>query len=587
MRRRAFFQAMAGSVLSVGGSAAIAQSTSRAENGELGEMSGKLQSAWRFGMVRGPLTVGPGPHLFSDWRWVAPGVLVWRSGDGEPAILKDSGPFGDFAADHDGIPQGIVVRVQPATISGPVEKIWPGTLIYENGTYRLWYAIQGYRLFYTLEFAGRDKEIMKLASSWVPVLLYAESKDGFDWKLPDTKVNVGQLPWKNAVYGGKLAGERSLDQPGVFRDPVARAAERYKMVYGGDLEGAEAKEVYQQFRTHRPNDLDPKAIILKGDRARICCLFGATSPDGLRWSPVKQPLALHNSDTANTAYYDEELKKYVWYGRINTWFRRRAVGRSETDDFTRFPYPDIVIRPVASDLPSVGWYTNGKTQYPGTVGEHLIFSAEYRLQDESSGIHLFASPDGIHWDQIPGGPVIVQGPHGRPNDCWIRAWGNVVPLQNDQVGLLCDAELLPHKYPRRAGQRYREIDRPVTFWALWPRGRLSAIEANGYGVFETPPLKIAGKRLVLNVQTKRAGEVLVEVARASRVESRPGTAVSPSARPPVGGLPGRSFVDCDPIRGDSLAHTVTWRGKSEIGVQEDIVFRFRMRMAKLFSFEIV
>ncbi len=42
---------------------------------------------------------------------------------------------------------------------------------------------------------------------------------------------------------------------------------------------------------------------------------GATSPDGLNWTPIEQPLAMMHSDTHVVAYYDTQLKKYVGYFR--------------------------------------------------------------------------------------------------------------------------------------------------------------------------------------------------------------------------------------------------------------------------------
>ena len=378
----------------------------------------------------------------------------------------------------------------------------------------------------------------------------------------------GETRFKNAVFGGEVAEKRGLHQPGVFKDPSAPDDERYKMIHGGMLSGGDADRAYRHFVKRRPNDLDPCAVA--DAPASLSCMFGATSPDGMRWKPVAELLALHCSDTANNAYYDVTLQKYVWYGRINSWYERRCIARSETDDFRRFPFPRIIVRPDAGEEPWKDWYTNAKTVYPGTSSQHLMFPAQFRRIDEASEIHLFSSADGIYWDHVPGGPVIVQGPHGRPGDTWLRAWGNLVDLSEDRVGLMCDAELLPHKYPRRAGNRYREVNRPTTFWATWPKGRLSAIQAEEYGSFQTHQLKIRGRKLLLNFETKRAGEIRIEVARTPDGEA----------------VPGLSFDDCDTLRGDSRSHVVTWRGQSNLGdSKENIVFRFQLRLAKLYSFE--
>lgn len=54
-------------------------------------------------------------------------------------------------------------------------------------------------------------------------------------------------------------------------------------------------------------------------------------------------------------------------------------------------------------------------------------------------------------------------------------------------------------------------------------------------------------------------------------------------------VPGRSFEDCDPVSGDRPSHSVTWRGQSDLGVADDVPirFRFRLRAARLYAFEVL
>jgi hypothetical protein len=305
-------------------------------------------------------------------------------------------------------------------------------------------------------------------------------------------------------------------------------------------------------------------------------MYGATSPDGLHWTVIPDPLILHFSDTANIAYYDEILQKYVWYGRINWWYGRRSVGRSESDDFRSFPRPEIVIRATPDIAACEDWYTNAKTLYPGTKEEHLMFPTQYSRADENGRVYLFSSPDGIHWDRVPGGPVVSEAPDRRFGGRFFGARDNLVPLPGDRVGVLCGSAALPHKYPRREGMPSGQV-----FWATWPKGRLACIEAQETGAFATHLLRTDGRKLALNVQTQRAGEVRVEVA----VKGAGLGGISGGLTEPV---PGRSFQDCDPICADSLAHTVTWRGQADLGHPEGapIALRFRMRAARIFAFEV-
>ncbi len=103
----------------------------------------------------------------------------------------------------------------------------------------------------------------------------------------------------------------------------------------------------------------------------------------------------------------------------------------------------------------------------------------------------------------------------------------------------------------------------------WQRGRLSALVADEYGQFSTFYGKLPGQTLKLNLRTRRAGEVRVGV----QVEDQPDE--------------GRPHAECDPIIGDHLGYTVTWKGSSDLKVTPGAKVRlvFRLRAAELFGAE--
>jgi hypothetical protein len=76
----------------------------------------------------------------------------------------------------------------------------------------------------------------------------------------------------------------------------------------------------------------------------------------------------------------------------------------------------------------------------------------------------------------------------------------------------------------------------------------------------------ADKKLYLNFDVKRAGYIKVELE----------------------GVNGRKLADCDPMFGNALKKQVTWKGNASFGVEngKPTSLRFRMRSAKLFSFEV-
>ena len=88
------------------------------------------------------------------------------------------------------------------------------------------------------------------------------------------------------------------------------------------------------------------------------------------------------------------------------------------------------------------------------------------------------------------------------------------------------------------------------------------------GELRTRPLRFQGDKLVLNFTTGAKGSLAVEL---QDLEGRP--------------LEGFSLKDCQPLSGDAVAQTVTWKGTSLNRLAGTPVrLRFVLRDADLFSF---
>ena len=493
------------------------------------------------------MNLSQGPHLLLDWRYVLPGELgligpYWAKTDGEPIPLRlwklDEWKDREVEAQYipQDVPFGIKVVCEKAVKSEPFDTGGPpGRIVHSEGIYRTWYTI----------FEGEQNRGIH----------YAESTDGLDWE----KITPCSIDW--SACPGIAGRERAT----VFVDPIAPEEERYKIFFRGGMpaDKAEYQRILDDYMQNRPDDLVPLGDTLE----HLSGMWGIVSPDGINWKALPGPLAIHYSDTTNVVCYDEQLKLYVWYCRYNSFYGRRCIGRAETDDFRRWPAPDMLVWPTADNHPTDDLYTNSKTLYPGTIDQHLMFPSLYHHTDDSSELRLYSSPDGIVWSQVPGGAVLEPGEIGEWDSGCIFGGSNLVPLPDDRVGLPYGGYLYPHKYPRNN----------VSFahrgaYAVWPKGRLGAYEAEEEGGFTVPPAVFARKRLVLNVRTKHAGCVRVEVS------DKKGNA-----------LPGRSFEESDPIIGDHLHRTVTWKGEEDLRRKADqpVMLRFRMRAAKLFSFELL
>lgn len=486
---------------------------------------------------------------FHDWRYVNHGGFRWVGPDGEAVPMWGLEPLPPMRYEYMDIPLGIRLVAKAAYRTEPVLTpeqaneifLFGGNLIYEDGVYRLWYEC----------WPRADVGSPRMGN--FNLVLYAESEDGMDWRLP----KLGLVEYQgdrqnNIVYGGPLTPKSGYHGGCVFKDPSAPPEERYKSFHLGFISQQELAE----YRKQRPHDVDPFSAEIE----QVNALFGGTSPDGLRWKPLPEPLVVQASDTHNVCTYDIARSRYVSY--VRTWYMgRRTIGYMETEDFRRFPLPEELFWPDASCAPYELWYANAKTIMPGTTDYHLMFPMLWSLIDDHFDFHLATSPDGVVWGFVPGGPVCKPGEPGSWDGGVVAPGTGLVPLPGNRMGILVCGSSVPHKHPRRPPLG-------ALGWAWWPQGRLVALEAATEGSFSLFPLIFRGRTVHLNLRTAPAGYVQME-------------AVGPEGKV----LPGRSFYDCDRIGGDHLDQVVTWGGKADLGHPEGspVTIRFRMRTAELYS----
>jgi hypothetical protein len=507
----------------------------------------------------GPFRLSANLLLFHDWRFVSHGGFSWLGPDDQKRPLWGQDPVPEMHFVPRDIPWGIRLAVQQPHLDEPCflpEKPWEffvgaSALVHEEGRYRLWYE--------TCPPADFDKPTAGEGN----VLCYAESDDGLHWERP----SLGLAEYEgstenNIVFGGSLSRQFGFHGGCVFRDPSAPPEERYKTFHLGLI----SPEALAKYRRERPEDVDPHSLRSEG---RVWGLCGGVSPDGLHWTALPEPLLVHTSDTHNICHYDPALQKYVAY--VRTWYYgRRSIGRTETDDFRRFPPPEVVVFPGPDLGPTDLWYANGKTLYPGTTEYHLMFPLLWRVAEDRWYVHLATSPEGKLWAFPPGSEILRPGLDGS----WNAAGGSVgygmVPLPGDRVGVMYSSIAVPHKYPRRLRPLYQtSVAQWGAGWVWWPKGRLVAVEARERGEFMTVPLLFEGQEARLNFRTAPSGSVLVEAVGTNGV------------------LPGRSFADGDPLHGDHLARPISWRGETHLPRQEEepVSFRFRLHAAEVFGVE--
>ena len=512
-----------------------------------------------------PFDVAAGYHPFMDHRFVHAGQPRWGGADGAPIHYWDQVDLDQIREAHESVPRGIELRAQPAERSEPIltctepwEYMMGGPqIIRDGGMYRAWYHV-----------IPPDHWDPDLAPSigwgpdWGGFLCYAESDDGFVWRKPA----LGRYTWQghddtNIVLGRELVGQSGLHGQSIFVDPQAPDHERFKAIYMGKV----TEDVIRKWMRAHPDRVDPWSS-MHPDRA----ILVATSPDGIGWTPHPDPVVIYISDTQNVVDWNPQRQSYVWYSRGWSW-DRRTIARAESPDFFDWPLPESVLTMPPENLAMTDIYTNGKVTYPGDPTTHIMFPTLYDRALDTTTVAVATSSDDIAWDWVPGGPVLKPGIDGAFDSGCVFACKGLVDLPGAQVGMAYTGYNLPHKYPREQLQSGSAL-------ALWPRGRIAGLAADGDGEFSTPPLLLHGRELRLNLQTAGDGEV-----RVTALERAPGW----TSRPGHGALD--SLGASQPMQGDHLSVPVCWNGEPTLRVSTHgpVVLRFQLRRATVFGFELV
>ena len=476
--------------------------------------------------------------LFLDWRDLECGHLSWRAPDGQAmGVHGDAGSDRDLHAMPVSVPHGIRLQAQPARKTEPVAD-WNGwgRVIHHEGRYRTWYLeVDGNARLGSGSTAQRpERQRVTVCAT--------DSSDGMDWRQPD------RCPVE-------VPGQYGFDGVTFLIDPVAPPAERYKLVYCATVPDSISAPLYRAYQERPLRHRDQRI----GDRPGPC-LMCLTSPDGVTWSASATPLMMHPSDTDTTVYWDPVIERYVMYTRMYLQ-ARRWIGRAEAEDFFHWGPIEPVVWPRLDDPPDYDFYLNGRTAYPGLPEYQLLFPMAYHRFTERSDVRLYTSAEGVAWNQVPGGPVLLPGEAGAWDSEFIGSGKDLMPFGPGRVAMPYTGTRFPHKYPRFpqvwAGWRMA--------WAWWPADRLVAVVADREGEFWTTAMRPVGRGLRLNCRTVRGGEVRVGIVNVN----------------------GRGVTDCDPIHGDHTAASVTWQGSPDLGVDrpEPVRLHIRLRAAELFALE--
>jgi hypothetical protein len=384
---------------------------------------------------------------------------------------------------------------------------------------------------------------------------YAESDDAFNWTKPLLEgFPFGKYKRSNIVTAGRK-GTRAAGAQVLLNPDQSDLKRRFIMVYihWGQI------------------DL-------------------AYSADGLHWEIVEQPLFRFHSDFPNHLVWVPERQLWFLYlrpsirpqgesrripeGERHTG-RRLAVATSP--DLKTWSEPRTILYPDERDQPD---YDNLYV-----FRRHGVFfalhSQMYQESERSeTETHLAVSRDGLHWERTwDRKPFIPRGPEGSYDHGQVEP-GTSPPLE---VG----DDLLIYYYASPKGQSEPVVTETSVAVCRLRKDRFVGQWADNLtGYLVTRQFLLEGSKLEINCvsnlapYTQRDWGIRVEIleppdgkSQATRWEKR---------------IPGFTLEECDNVRKDALAHTVSWQGKSDLSALKGraVYLRFEMKKAGLYTFRI-
>lgn len=439
----------------------------------------------------------------------------------------------------------VIVPDQPWEVAGILGDS-AVSVVDDDGLIRLWYACPHPSTIETnaasltpADLKGFDRKTLNdIQSAARMVLCYAESEDGVHFEKPKLDVIRYKGKRTNMIFVGRLGAT-------VLRDtnPQCHANARYKLIHG-----------------HGPRLPN---IILGSDlpvRNIYHAIYSSYSSDGIHWKTYPGPSVPWYTDTTNVAYWDDQRGKYVAFMRWNEGkvykdgttvmkkggWKWRAIGRTESPDFRRFPRPKKIAEPSKAEaLPratGMDYYNTAAVKYPFAPDSYFLFSPDYYHDTECLDVHLATSRDGTHYvrHKTPWLGLGLEGAFDQRR----RYMGTGMVRRGDELwmyylGVNYDHSRARESKPAGAGG-IGQVRLPIDRFASQDASRSG-------GKLTTKPIRFDGNRLEVNMDAAAGGRLKVELRGTN---NRP--------------IPGFTSRDADWLYCNDVHKTVTWRGRDDL-----------------------
>ena len=370
-------------------------------------------------------------------------------------------------------------------------------------------------------------------------LMYATSEDGIKWEKPNlglVKDEAGNDT--NMIIDGKFTI--------VFKDPEADPSRRYKMGGSKRTDGLQHPTLYH-------------------------------SPDGFHWTPDPGPFSHNRGDETLFVMYDPDSRKYLGFCRnvypkpVLVHRTERSILRMQSNDLLHWSMSEPIIDKDPLDPFDRDFQAMRGMFYEGM---YLGFLDVHHTAKDDFDVWLACSRDSFHWERLRTRPFLPLGPEGGwewgvislvqapmlvNDELWVYYTG-VDGLHDDQGKSTClglaklrlDGFASIDAYPNEHKKK-RVMEQP---------GK------NYPPTLLTKPLYSPGNRLVVNVDASK-GFIEAELLDVDGYV-----------------IEGFSREACDTFKGDSLAHTFTWKGNPDIGGRLPARVRFTLNNTKLYALQI-
>ena len=419
------------------------------------------------------------------------------------------------------------------------ELLLGGTVLKENGLYRMWY---------------EDHHVA--VRTWLN--RYAESEDGVHWTRPDLGLHED--------FSGGLHNNIYLSRKALRSDhlgPVGTNQDHNQNVLYTPHMG--------KGRTYTMLSYDYG----RSGYSEYDGYFLAFSEDGIHWNDGPQDPVIPGH--ADVGWFTYDRVHGVFRGMVKNFlnirgYRRRSVFWTESADGYDWTLPRPAVVPDLQDEERAQGREGHHTQLYGMpifrydsilLGLLQIFQCTDGAGSSDGYLHseLTSSRDGSRWERVGDrSPFVERGEEGDWD--WRVNTANALIVERDLVrtyytGFNC----------RHGGHGAPPEGKKVKIgMATWPRDRFVGLRAGAAGGEVAVTLPGHGE---LHVNADAAGGSLV--AEVVDEAGRPATALE--------------AAECEPLRADSLDHVLRWRGNARMdaGRPGPMAVTIKMTDAEMFS----